>query len=70
MKKINKKTFVDKSPRKVRNRLNQSEVFYTYPHWDKKDIEGVKFLAVVKNLDSERLQQIYYVREDNMEFVK
>ena len=78
MEKLKKHTFgknrnnsvKDSKPRKVRNRLNQSEFFYTYSHWDRKEIEGIKFLAVVKDIDPKKSQQVYYVREDNMEFVK
>jgi len=56
---------------KVRSRLNQTEVYYTYSHWDLKEIDGVKFIPVVKTVPSnENTQQIHYMRKDNMEYVK
>jgi hypothetical protein len=56
---------------KVRSRLNQTEVYYTYSHWDLKEIDGVKFIPVVKTVPSnEKTQQIHYMRKDNMEYVK
>ena len=56
---------------KVRSRLNQTEVYFTYSHWELKEIDGVKFIPVVKSMPShEKTQQIHYMRKDNMEYVK
>lgn len=55
--------------KKVRPKAT-SEVYYTYSQWDTKDIDGVTFLAVVKEKPSNKLQQIHYMRKDNMEFIK
>lgn len=56
---------------KVRSRLNQTEVYFTYSHWELKEIDGVKFIPVVKTMPSnEKTQQIHYMRKDNMEYVK
>lgn len=55
---------------KFRSKLN-SEVYYTWSNWETKDIDGVAFLAVVRDVpDNSKLQQIYYMKKDNMELVK
>lgn len=62
-----------KSPgqlRKVRNKLNQEDVYYTYSNWEVKEIDGVKFLPVVKQSNPKALQQIHYMKKDNMEYVR
>ena len=55
---------------KFRSKLN-SEVYYTWSNWETKDIDGVAFLAVVREEPNNlKLQQIYYMKKDNMELVK
>jgi hypothetical protein len=55
---------------KLRSKLN-SEIYYTWSNWETKDIDGVVFLAVVRNEPSGlKLQQIFYMKKDNMEIVK
>lgn len=56
--------------RTVRNRLNVSEVYYTYTHWELKEIDGIQFIPVVKFLDPKRTQTLHYVKKDNMEYVE
>ena len=47
------------------------EIYYTYPHWQSKMVDGVEFLAVNKFEPSQdRTQIMYYVRKDSMEKVK
>jgi hypothetical protein len=67
------KNFKLKSPgqlRKVRNKLNQEDVYYTYSNWEIKEIDGVKFLPVVKQSNHKATQQIHYMKKDNMEYVR
>jgi hypothetical protein len=56
--------------RKVRNRLHQDEIYYTYTNWETKEIDGVQFIPVVKQPQEQKLQQIHYMKKDNMEFIK
>ena len=57
--------------RKVRNRLNPDEIYYTYPHWDIREIDGITFLPVVKFNPSERKSQnTFYMRKDTLEYIK
>jgi len=58
-------------PIKMRNRISQAEVYYTYTHWPSKDIDGVEFLPVVKQIPSQSItQSIHYMRKDSLEKVK
>ena len=54
---------------KVRSKTNQ-ELYYTYANWEAKDIDGVTFLPVVRDVPSMKLQQTFYLRKDNLEYVK
>jgi hypothetical protein len=55
--------------KKVRS-LTNSDTYYTYSNWEAKEIEGVTFIPVVKDLPSERLQQTFWLRKENVEYVK
>ena len=58
------------SPKKYRVK-NGTDVYYTFPHWTGKEIEGVEFVAVVKQEPSHNLTQvIHYLRKDSLELVK
>jgi hypothetical protein len=55
---------------KLRSKHN-SEIYYTWSNWETKDIDGVDFLAVVREEPSkQKLQQTFYMKKDNMELVK
>lgn len=55
---------------KVRSKTN-TDVYYTYQNWDTQEIEGVSFIPVVKDLPNNlKLQQIFYMRKENLEFIK
>jgi len=55
----------------MRNKISQAEIYYTYPHWPSKDIDGVEFLPVVKQIPSQsNTQTIHYMRKDSLEKVK
>jgi hypothetical protein len=59
------------NPIKMRNRISQTEVYYTYSHWPSKNIDGVEFLPVVKQPPSQSMtQNIHYMRKDSLEKVK
>ena len=56
--------------KKVRSKTNQ-DIYYTYSNWTTNEIEGVTFIPVVKQLpDPKKEQVIFYMRKDNVEFVK
>ena len=54
--------------RKVRNKLHLDEIYYTYSHWPSKDIDGVAFLPIIKELSTH--PKVFYMRKDNMEYIK
>jgi len=56
--------------KKVRSKTN-SEIYYTWSNWETKDIDGVTFIPVVRSRpDGSKLQQTFYMRKENLEFVK
>jgi hypothetical protein len=60
----------ESNPKKYRVK-NGTDVYYTFPHWTGKEIEGVEFVAVVKRQPSQELTQvIHYLRKDSLELVK
>ena len=54
---------------KVRSKTNQ-DIYYTYANWETKNIDGVTFLPVVRDVPSMKLQQTFYLRKDNLEYIK
>ena len=55
---------------KLRSKHN-SEIYYTWSNWETKDIDGVAFLPVVRDVpDNLKLQQTFYMKKDNMEYIK
>jgi hypothetical protein len=66
MKKVTKQPTL----KKVRSHTNH-DIYYTYSHWEPKEIEGVKFIPVVKNPPSNHQTQVlHYMRKDSLEYVK
>ena len=55
--------------KKVRSKTN-SDTYYTFSNWETREIEGVTFIPVVKDLPSEKLQHTFWLRKDNVEYVK
>jgi hypothetical protein len=55
--------------KKVRSKTN-SDTYYTFSNWDAREIEGVTFIPVVKDLPSEKLQHTFWMRKDNVDYVK
>lgn len=56
--------------KKVRVRTNHEE-YYTLLNVPSKEIEGVMFLPVVKQVPSQqKTQPIHYIRKDSVEFIK
>ena len=64
------KTFEQK-PIKLRNKLNPSEFYWTYPSWSVEQIDGVDFLPVTKfDPSDKKIHQLYRIRKDSLEKVK
>lgn len=55
--------------RKVRSKTNL-DIYYTHSNWETKEIDGVTFIPVVKEVDSKKLQYTFWLRKDNVEYVK
>ena len=56
--------------KKVRSKTN-SDIYYTFSNWDTREIEGVTFIPVVKEMpDNKKNQVVHYLRKDNVEYVK
>ena len=53
--------------RKVRVRAT-SEVYYTDTAWETKDIDGIKFIPVIKNIGVRETPKL--MRKDTLEFLK
>lgn len=53
--------------RKVRPR-NGTEIYYTSPHWQTKEVDGVTFVYVVKSPDLKETPKL--MRKDSLETVK
>ena len=55
---------------KVRSKTN-SDIYYTYRHWETNEVDGITFIPVVKQPpDPKKNQVIHYMRKDNLEYVK
>lgn len=51
--------------------LATGDIYYTFKHWEPKDVDGVTFLPVNKFDPSQnKTQVIYYMRKDAMEYIK
>jgi hypothetical protein len=64
-------TKVSHKPIKLRNKFSLTETYYTFPHWDSREIDGVEFIPVNKFYPSPELkQQVHYMRKDSLEKVR
>ena len=62
---------VSHKPIKLRNKFSLTEIYYTYSHWESREIDGVVFIPVNKFPPSEiKTQQIHYMRKDSLEKVR
>ena len=56
--------------KKVRSKTNQ-DIYYTYSNWATNEIEGITFIPVVKEAPNPNKNQVvFYMRKDNVEYVK
>ena len=54
--------------RKVRNLRDHADVYYTMTDWETKEIDGVTFIYVVKNIGIRDMPKL--MRKDSVEFFK
>ena len=58
-------------PIKLKNKFSPTEIYYTFSHWEPREIEGVQFIPVCKFYPSqEKTQQLHYMRKDSLEKVR
>jgi hypothetical protein len=56
--------------KKVRPK-NGTDIFYTYSNWELHEINGEKFIPVVKEVpDPNKNQVVHFMKKDSMEYVK
>ncbi len=57
--------------KKVCNTIRTDEIYFTCSDWKDREVEGVKFLPVVKNDPSidRGNQVVYYIRKDSLKFI-
>ena len=57
--------------KKVRSKVNVSDIYFTSPDWDTKDVDGVIFIPVVNQMPSGSIStRILWMRKDNMETIR
>jgi hypothetical protein len=54
--------------KKVRSKFNPSDIFYTNPTWETKEVEGVVFIYVIKNFGIRETPKL--MRKESLEFVR
>lgn len=54
---------------KLRNKFTL-DIFYSVSTWSSKEIDGVPFITVVKNVPSHNTQQTHFMRKDSLEVLK
>ncbi len=54
--------------KKVRSKFNPNDIFYTDTSWDTKEVDGVTFLYVIKNIATKETPKL--MRKDSLEFVQ
>ena len=54
--------------RKVCNLRDKSDVYYTSSEWETKEIDGIKFIPVVKNITIRETPKL--MRKDTLEYLK
>jgi hypothetical protein len=51
--------------------MNVSDIYFTSPDWDTKDVDGVIFIPVVNQMPNGSISpRILWMRKDNMETVR
>ena len=67
MRNVKKKLDVTK---KIQTRITK-DLYYTNSSWPIKEIDGVEFIAVTKSPpESNKPQNLHYLRKDSIEYIK
>lgn len=48
--------------------LNTTDIYYTSPSWEHKEVDGVKFVYVVRNFSKMEFPKL--MRKDSLEYIK
>ena len=54
--------------KKVRSKFNPTDIFYTDSSWETKEVEGVVFIYVIKNVGIRETPKL--MRKESLEFVR
>jgi len=54
--------------KKVRSKFNPADVYYTDTSWDTKEVEGVEFIYVIKDLAQKNTPKL--MRKDSLEYLR
>ena len=66
--KTNTKAMKQRAPiRKVRSKYNPNDMYYTSTDWGTKEIDGVKFVYVIKNIGIRETPKL--MRRDSLEYM-
>ena len=56
---------------KMRNKFSQTDIYYSFSNWEEKEIDGVKFIPVMKTEPKNNVQHnVHFMRKDSLELVK
>jgi hypothetical protein len=54
--------------RKVRSKFNPTDVYYTDTSWTTKEVEGVEFIYVIRDLNHKTTPKL--MRKDSLEYLR
>lgn len=54
--------------KKLQNRFNVTEIYYTFSNWETKKIDGVDFIYVIKNIGIREIPKL--MRKDSLIVIK
>ena len=54
--------------KKLQNRFNVAEIYYTFSNWETKKIDGVEFIYIIKNIGIREIPKL--MRKDSLVPVK
>ena len=54
--------------KKVRSKFNPTDIFYTDSSWETKEVDGVVFIYVIKNVGIRETPKL--MRKESLEFVR
>lgn len=56
---------------KLRNKFSVADIYYSLSTWQEKEIDGVRFVPVVKTPPQENMKyNVHFMRKDSLELLK